>query len=602
MYETEVNQVLETLDEVPAEIQESFRCSSTNIISRTVLPWGEHCTECVWPTCYTTCDMYVPRKDGKCRRFVDGMVRIDHAESVGGYVLKVRFKRWAKLWTVGNTRLFSLAEAKALEEGDSTIANQLNQISDASLQTRQIVNRYYEKKTWAQRPAVSGDDEPDYFLLECYNPSTAPVSVSVTMREKSSIETIPFQQLIGLRHGFNRVEVPMAKIKAVLNTQRPFGIELTPNHDDDELTLYLGTMDFVRERGASVQSPLCKAVVWDLDNTIWEGTLTEDGLEKITVKPGVRRVLAELDRRGILLSVASKNDEEDALAGLRKFGLEEYFLYPQFSWGPKAKAVARIAVHLNIGVNSIIFIDDSAFERAEVGRGCPGIVALGPEEYLRLLDRPEVQALTTIDSLGRRQYYRQQQVREAAGDTHGGTYLDFLRDCQLKVFVRQLSVANSSRVHELTQRTNQMNFSGNRYTKEALEAILSASHLDTYVLDAADRFGSYGTIGFCLVGRRERLIVDLMFSCRIQSKRVEHAFLAYLLRKYRSSGRTDLYVQYRRTPRNARMGETLRDVGFELFSRKGDTSVFVFEADRDIPNDNIVEITDELSGECIQRI
>jgi FkbH-like protein len=527
------------------------------------------------------------------------MVRINHAESLTGYVLKVRFKRWAKLWTVGNTRLFSLTEAKVLEERDSITAGHLHQISDASLQTRQIVNRYYEKKTWAQRPAVLGDDEPDYFLLECYNPLTIPISVSVTMREKTSAETIPFQDLIGLQPGFNRVEVPMAKIKAALNTLRPFGIELTPNHAEDELTLYLGTMDFVRERESSVPSPLCKAVIWDLDNTIWDGTLAEDGLEKIILKPEVPNILAELDRRGILLSVASKNDEEDALAGLRKFGLEEYFLYPQFSWGPKGEAVARIAAHLNIGMNSIIFVDDSAFERAEVRRCCPGVVALGTEENLRLLDRPEVQSLITIDSLGRRQFYRQRQVREAAKDNHGGTYLDFLRDCQLKVSVRQLSAANLSRVHELVQRTNQMNFSGNRYTKGALEEILIASDWDTYVLEAADRFGNYGIIGFCLVDRSAKLVVDLMFSCRIQSKRVEHAFLAYLLQKYCSSDGTDLYIQYRRTPRNARIAEALRDVGFELYSQKEDTSVFVFDAGCDIPNDNIVAFSDKLSGDCI---
>ncbi len=114
---------------------------------------------------------------------------------------------------------------------------------------------------------------------------------------------------------------------------------------------------------------------------------------------------------------------------------------------------------------------------------------------------------------------------------------------------------NLERVHELTQRTNQMNFSGNRYDREVLRKLLASPYLDTFVLSCEDRFGSYGVIGFSIVDRREPRMTDLMFSCRIQSKRVEHAFLASVIRRYIAETGKDFYANYRKTPRNAPSGQ-----------------------------------------------
>src|SRR5262245_49534969 len=115
MYEAEVNNSIESIDTLPLEIRKRFAEFRHRIVSRTLLPWGEHCTECVWPTCYTTCELYSPRLDGGCRQFVDGMVRIDHKDGLSPYLLKLRFKRWAKLWTVGALRLQPLSMAATKE-------------------------------------------------------------------------------------------------------------------------------------------------------------------------------------------------------------------------------------------------------------------------------------------------------------------------------------------------------------------------------------------------------------------------------------------------------------------------------------------------------
>src|ERR1700759_2246220 len=112
MYETEANTKVEPASQLPPDVLAAFGQLRGTIASRTVLPWSEHCTECVWPTCYSSCDLYSPREDGRCRRFVDGMVRIDCPSAVNGYVLKIRFKRWGKLWTPGNLNLHSPEKAQ----------------------------------------------------------------------------------------------------------------------------------------------------------------------------------------------------------------------------------------------------------------------------------------------------------------------------------------------------------------------------------------------------------------------------------------------------------------------------------------------------------
>jgi FkbH-like protein len=153
-----------------------------------------------------------------------------------------------------------------------------------------------------------------------------------------------------------------------------------------------------------------------------------------------------------------------------------------------------------------------------------------------------------------------------------------------------MTEANLQRVHELTQRTNQMNFSGNRYEKSVLESILAAPELDTYVLDVEDRFGSYGVVGFSIVDNRVPLMTDLMFSCRVQSKRVEHAFLAHIIRKYVAMTGKNFYANYRKTPRNAPSGRVFCDMLLQEIETDEGLTRLVFARDREVPDDQIINV------------
>jgi len=596
MYETEANSSVESPAQIPEDVLRSFSGLQGRVRSRTVLPWSEHCTECVWPTCYSTCEFYSPRPDRGCRRFVDGMVRIESPAAVNSYILKIRFKQWGKLWTPGNIRLHSAEKAARVEKSDHWIGRTIQRLPVPSLVKIAATTKRYGYKKRRASAQSNAPEMPACFLVECYNPQVHEVQLTLTMRATEERFRPAFQKLVTARPGFQCFRVPIEEIIALIDLDRPFGIDLIPNDDAPETTLYFGLMDFVTESAAGEAAGRAdkkiKCVVWDLDNTLWDGVLIEDGAEKLQLKPGIAAVIQELDRRGILQSVASKNNPQDAMRVIEKFRLAEYFLCPQISWEPKSQAITTIAQQLNIGRDSMLFIDDSEFELGEVQAACPEVRVLNAEHYRSLPEREECKVPVTAESQKRRSFYKVEADRHATAQSFANDYLAFLRHCEIRLTIRSMTEENLERVHELTQRTNQMNFSGNRYDREVLRKLLSSPHQDTFVLSCEDRFGSYGVIGFSIVDSREPRMTDLMFSCRIQSKRVEHAFLAWIVRRYIAETNRDFHANYRKTPRNAASGQVFADLAMEEVEERDGVLSLRFAAGREIPDDGVIAIAE----------
>jgi FkbH-like protein len=596
MYEAEVNNSRDPIESLPLEVRERFAEFRRQVTARTTLPWGEHCTECVWPVCYTTCELYERREDGACRQFIGSVARLDHAHGLSPYVQKIRFKQWAKLWTVGTLELKSLAQAERRELINITVGAAARRIPLPGFAKAKVLGKVNYRRRMAAENAHGSGDLPDCFLFECFNPNQRTITLTFTLRPRDR-KLRYFQELISAPFGYSRSKIGFAEIARVVDTSSPFEVEIVPN-DCANTTLYFGLMDFVKEAAsaavdiaaAEARTQQFKCIVWDLDNTLWDGILIEDGLEKLKLREGVAEVIRSLDQRGILQSIASKNSHEDGMAALRNFGLEEYLLYPQIDWRPKSESIRRIARLLNIGVESIAFVDDQVFEREEVKAALPEISVIDAAEYRGMADRSECQVPITDESKRRRSMYREQQEREEAMSGYSGDYLGFLRDCQLDVQLEPLGETNLKRVYELTQRTNQMNFSGNRYQEGELTEIMRSPELETCVIRCKDRFGDYGIVGFAVVDPRIPSLLDLMFSCRVQGKRVEHAVLTFLLRRFASRDGADFYANYRRSARNAASGKVFEEIGFELASEKDGISVLVFRGTRDIPDDRIVTI------------
>ena len=597
MYESEVRHGRKRRFPGIEEVRPSDGAPRPDISALAVLPWEEHCTECAIPECYESCPLYAARSDGRCRRFVDGFVPVSgETPSVGGEMFSVSFKRWGELMAYGNSKLLRPGQARALEQAVRP-AEALGRWSPDSgvairgrrgLTTRLV--RRLKQRLVKQNPLRRADnDPPDYFLAEIHNPNPFGVSLSLAIRN-SGDQGVPFQALLEVAPGFARYDVDGAEIARAVDLTKDFTITISPNITDPDyegLELLFGLLTFVRDesygRAAAASRPAdssgekpVKVLAWDLDNTVWEGTLIEDGLGSVALKPKVLEVIQELDRRGIVSTVVSKNNEADALEEVKRLGLEEYIVFPKVGWGPKSLALRELIQQFNVGEDTFAFIDDQPFEREEVRSTLPSVRVYDAVDCDGLLDRPEFSPPQSSESSRRREFYRNQHAREEALSEFAGTYEDFLAKWNIRLFVNRARADQLDRITELAQRTNQLNFSGTRYSKETLGEMLEDDALDCFVMRCVDDFGDYGTVGFAVVEREGPTLVDLMFSCRIQAKRVEHAFLEFVLSREARQGQDQLMARYVRTERNSAAGQVFDDLAFELISIEDDVRNYRF--------------------------
>lgn len=307
-----------------------------------------------------------------------------------------------------------------------------------------------------------------------------------------------------------------------------------------------------------------KCVVWDLDNTLWDGVLLES-MTLPTLRPHVRAVIEALDQRGILQSLASKNEPEPALAALAAHGLDQYFLYPQISWNAKSQSIDEIAKKLNIGIDTFAFIDDQAFERDEVLSIHPCVRTYSEVELERLPGLEDFTPLhLTEDSKKRRQMYQKEELRSKAQDAFKGPQDAFLRTLDLKLRLKPACEEDLYRAEELTVRTNQLNTTGVTYSAEQLRELLASEHHQVIVAELDDKYGAYGAIGLLLISEQPALwCVDLfLMSCRVMSRGVGGVILT-ALRKTCHNRQIRLAAQFKETDRNRLMFITYRFAGFK---------------------------------------
>ena len=308
--------------------------------------------------------------------------------------------------------------------------------------------------------------------------------------------------------------------------------------------------------------PGVKCVVWDLDHTVWDGILLED--RSVTLKPRIREVLEVLDGRGILHSIASRNDHDAAMAKLESFGIAHYFLYPEIRWDAKSASIERIRKNLNIGYESMLFLDDQPFDRDEVASMHEDVWCLDSRHYLELPDHPRLEPkYVTEDSQRRRRMYLEDIARREDEAQFVGPKESFLRQLEMVLDISEARQSDLVRAEELTYRTNQLNATGRIYTVESLDVIRRAGSHKVIVCELADRYGSYGKVGLALVelGRDAWKLDLLLFSCRVLSAGVGGVFLTFLRHAARDNG-VRLLADFRDTGRNRMMRVTYMVAGF----------------------------------------
>lgn len=312
-----------------------------------------------------------------------------------------------------------------------------------------------------------------------------------------------------------------------------------------------------------------KCVVWDLDNTLWQGVLLEN--DNVHLRVQVFDIIKTLDGRGILQSIASKNDHDRAMEKLGELGLKEFFLYPQINWSSKSSSIDKIAQSINIDLDAVALIDDEPFERAEVESSLPQVLCLDVAVLDRLLDMPRMNPpFITEDSRKRRLRYLSGLEREKVEAEFVGPREEFLASLQMALTISPATEADLLRAEELTRRTNQLNTTGSTYSYDELNHFRQSNQHQLLIAGLEDKFGSYGKIGLALIECQAEYwtIKLLLMSCRVMSRGVGGVLISHILQRARESvGR--VRADFVPNERNRMMYVTYRFAGFKEIGQAG---------------------------------
>lgn len=317
-----------------------------------------------------------------------------------------------------------------------------------------------------------------------------------------------------------------------------------------------------------------KCVIWDLDNTLWDGTLVED--KQVYLRDEVIEIIKTLDARGILHSIASKNDYATTMQKLRELGIAEYFLYPQINWNAKSTSVAAIAQSINIGRDTLAFVDDQSFERDEVAHVYPEVLCLDSANLGHILELPEMNPrFITDDSAMRRQMYMSDIQRNQAEQEYAGPTEEFLATLQMTFSITPAREEDLQRAEELTMRTHQLNTTGYTYSYDELNAFRLSPDYQLLIAGLEDKYGTYGKIGVALLHCEKDCwtLKLLLMSCRVMSRGVGNVMIGHIMRKAREAG-VYLRAEFVHNEKNRMMLITYKLGGFREVAKQEERVIF----------------------------
>ena len=329
--------------------------------------------------------------------------------------------------------------------------------------------------------------------------------------------------------------------------------------------------------------PRKKCIITDLDNTLWGGIVGQEGVDNIQLgNPGIgeayvsfQKVLLNFYRQGVFLAVCSKNNYDDAIEAIEKHPdmilRKEYFSSLKINWLDKACNIKEIADELNIGTDSLVFIDDNPAECELVKQQMPEVEVINltgdPDNYIaQLLNYKPLQAFAlTAEDMKRNAMFRQDIKRREYES--GFTDLDdFYRSLGMKGFVSVNSDSHISRAAQLSQKTNQFTLTTRGYSAEVLKELIEKGECRVYTLKLEDKFGDNGIIAVAIVKPdAEKMHIDsFLMSCRVIGRQAENLLMQCILEDAYEMGRRKVTAEFIKTKKNLPAEKFLPDCGFVL--------------------------------------
>lgn len=562
---------------------------------RALIVWEEHCVECSPPYCYHHCENYLQRIDKKCVRMTGGIQRIKGVNGSLSYGISCHFRKWAKLESrftnkrVGD-KLYVLCDKlnRAFGKMALTIARCFSLITPslkpygAYIAFRQFIMECLR---------TQNEQTPEILYIQCQLQDKDDVQFQIQMETKDSIV---YSQIHRLHKGINEISIPLSNIPSKEQIWKTY---LTPLEDTDThiVFIYIDFFYGVVQRDSFEQKPAekVKVVAWDLDNTLWNGVLVED--DDVIIKKDVLECIKQLDAKGILNTIVSKNDYEVAWKKLESFGIADYFLAPAINWGQKSENLKSIAKYLNLGVDAFAFIDDNIREREEVKNALPMVRVYDENIVTSLLNLPEFDVPITEVSRTRRLSYMQEVKRKAFEANFTDNYDSFLRSLEMELDVEPINENNYNRCFELLSRSNQLNLSTNRYSIEEYKQLIEDKRNICCAFRCKDKFGDYGIVSFLSVkiDGPKATIVDFVISCRVAKKKVEEACIFSMKDKLIEKGICSIEAKLIKTKKNGPIAAVFDDMPFKVLSSDENKILYVLDDLSNIKDSDIIKIVYE---------
>lgn len=344
----------------------------------------------------------------------------------------------------------------------------------------------------------------------------------------------------------------------------------------------------------SIELKRKKCLILDLDNTLWGGVIGEDGIEGIRIGgdyPGnaflfFQESLVELSKNGIILAICSKNNENDVLEAWEKNPFihltPQYISAYRINWNNKVDNIKELAKELNIGLDSLVFVDDNPTERELVKQMLPEVEVpefplhpyLLPVFFRNLVDKYfRIYSITEEDRTKVDQYHANLERR--LEETKFTNLSDFLANLQIELKIQRANKFTLSRIAQMTQKTNQFNLTTIRYNETDLRKIIDDGN-EIFSLSVKDKFGDSGITG-CIVlkGDNNSIIIDtFLLSCRILGKGIEFAFLYSILNMLKNRDIERVESLYISTKKNIQVADFYDRVGFTLNGENGENKLY----------------------------
>jgi FkbH-like protein len=587
-----------------------------------LLYWEDHCLECAPPLCYSSCALYSPRANQACSRFSYGIYPNPNFQGLFDFGADIRFQRWGKVQSIVYGKIASVRSQRLLDRinrfavyhpdgaptshSPATAARSSNGSVTVLWKENlaKVRNKYF---SWL---APARENAPvDEFVLECFSPDPSPFrlvleySVGNMTLDHTFVGEIKLRHSFSIEPGWNFGTLP-AHAFGFGPGNRAGRITLYPENNAERRLIFTW-LDLVQYRKGykprshktksdrPAPAAKVKCVAWDLDNTLWKGILAEDSEGGLTPRPEALELIKKLDERGIIQTAVSKNNYADAWPVIGRLGFQDYFLYPAINWQPKSSNLKEIANRLNINIDTFALIDDSAFERAEVQSALPQVRVYSEEQIGPLLTYPEFDVPVSESSKNRRASYLTEIKREKVKEAFGGDYEAFLRSCGMKLrLLLPREEKPIARCLELIQRSNQLNLANTRYQAEEFRELLSRNDFLCVAMDCSDRFGDYGIVGFASIdeSRDPPTLRDLVLSCRVAQKRVEHTFIQWLARRELGKGKAALAAELVKTERNQPICQVFEDLHFRPRGEENSRVLMELPLDRSLVMEDIVTV------------